>query len=130
MQLDLADGVAVRCRNIFQKGSIFGGAAGVVNLPRPAQFDLALDHRPDWRDTDSARDENRMRRAFLERTMVRRPGDGKPVADPHLLMHELPSAAAAQVEVDRNHIAIELPLRIDKRIASPQSIAETDAEVR
>src|SRR3546814_1477595 len=37
MQLDLADGVAVRCRNIFQKGSIFGGAAGVVNLPRPAQ---------------------------------------------------------------------------------------------
>src|SRR3546814_8949955 len=72
MQLDLADGVAVRCRNIFQKGSIFGGAAGVVNLPRPAQFDLALDHRPDWRDTDSARDENRMRRAFLERKIVRR----------------------------------------------------------
>src|SRR3546814_5206859 len=38
MQLDLADGVAVRCRNIFPKGSIFGGAAGVVNLPRPAQI--------------------------------------------------------------------------------------------
>src|SRR3546814_12081134 len=84
MQLDLADGVAVRCRNIFQKGSIFGGAAGVVNLPRPAQFDLALDHRPDWRDTDSARDENRMRRAFLERIIVRRRGHRKSVADPHI----------------------------------------------
>src|SRR3546814_9106387 len=90
---------------------MFGGAAGVVNLPRPAQFDLALDHRPDWRDTDSARDENRMRRAFLERKIVRRRGDRQPVADPHLLMHELRSAAAAPVEVDRTHIAIGLPLR-------------------
>src|SRR3546814_2328400 len=91
---------------------------------------LALDHRPDWRDTDSARDENRMRRAFLERKIVRRRGDRQPVADPHLLMHELRSAAAAPVEVDRNHIAIGLPLRIDQRIASHQAIDETDDDVR
>src|SRR3546814_6170929 len=45
-------------------------------------------------------------------------------------MHELRSAAAAPVEVDRNHIAIGLPLRIDQRIASHQAIAETDVDVR
>src|SRR3546814_7148697 len=63
-----------------------------------------------------------MRRAFLERKIVRRRGDRQPVADPHLLMHELRSAAAAPVAVDRNHIAIGLPLRIDQRIASHQAI--------